>query len=343
MKWFTQSGEYTDVVLSTRVRLARNVNGLPFPSRMQAAQAKALTEQVKTAVERSALSSDFTFHDFLTLSDAEKGVLVESHAASKELAAGTLPRGLLLSSDEHISIMVGEEDHLRIQVMGAGLCIEDCLKDAQKLDTLLDESLSFAFDEKLGYLTACPSNLGCGLRISIMLHLPALTESGSIRAIVAQAGKLGFAVRGIYGEGTDAQGAIYQLSNALSLGRTESETASRLTDAAKTIIESERKLRRKITEANRMYLEDRVYRALGTLQNARILSTDEAVKLLSDLRMGAGVIEPIPTTVIDRLLSEIRPYHIITSIDGDIKTPATRDVARASLMRHRIADSMKGE
>lgn len=333
MKWYELSGNESDIVLSTRVRLARNVAGYPFPSRMTPAQAKEFVTRAHDAIQGSAIGASFTRHDFDTMTEADRGIFVEQHAASKELANGKLPRALLLSDDEHISVMVNEEDHLRIQVMGAGLCIDDCLADAEKIDLLMDESRSYAFDERLGYLTACPTNLGCGLRLSVMLHLPALTESGSIRSIIAQASKLGFAVRGIYGEGTQAEGAVYQLSNALSLGRTESETAARLKDVTMRIIETERKLRRKIAETNRMYLENRVYRALGILSNARIMSSQEAIRLLSDLRMGAGVVAPVSTTVIDRLLCEIRPYHVMRSAENTPKDPAARDIARAALIR----------
>lgn len=336
MKWYETAGTASDVVLSTRVRLARNVASYPFPARMTPAQAKELVARAHDAVNASALGASFTRHDFDLLSEAKRGMFVEQHAASKEFANGTLPRALLLSDDEHISIMVGEEDHLRIQVMGAGLCIDECLSDAEKIDLLMDEALPYAFDERRGYLTSCPTNLGCGLRLSVMLHLPALTESGSIRSIIAQASKLGFAVRGIYGEGTQAEGAIYQLSNALSLGRTESETAARLKDVTMRIIEAERKLRAKIAETNRMYLENRVYRALGILANARMMSSQEAVRLLSDLRMGAGTVEPVSTVIIDRLLSEIRPYHVLQTADVSSKDPMARDIARAALLRKRL-------
>jgi len=336
MKWFETSGTASDIVISTRVRLARNVTTYPFPSRMKPEQARELVNRADDAIHASALGASFTKYDFDALDEVQRGVFVEQHAASKELANGTLPRALLLSDDAHISIMVNEEDHLRIQIMGAGLCIDECIADAEKIDLLMDEALHYAFDETYGYLTACPTNLGCGMRLSVMLHLPALTESGSIRSIIAQAGKLGFTVRGIYGEGTQAEGAVYQLSNALSLGRTESETAARLKDVTMRIIEAERNLREKLAETNRIYLEDRVYRALGILQNARTMSSEEAIRLLSDLRMGADRIAPVDPATIDRLMCEIRPYHVIQSAEETPKTPVARDIARAALIRARL-------
>ncbi len=336
MKWYEKSGTDSDVVISTRVRLARNVSDLPFPARLDKERASALKERVNSALDSSALGANFTRYDFDSLDEIQRGMLVEQYAASKELASGTLPRALYLSDDSHMSIMVNEEDHLRLQVMGMGLCIDECMSDAKNLDTLMDERLGYAFDEKLGYLTACPTNLGCGLRLSVMLHLPALTENGAINSIITQAGKLGFAVRGIYGEGTRAEGSMYQLSNALSLGRTEEETATRLKDITMRIIETERSLRRKITDTNRMYLEDRIYRALGTLQNARILSSDEAVRLLSEVRMGANILPDIKAESIDRLMCEIRPYHILNRIGANTAQPRERDIARAELVRERL-------
>ncbi len=336
MKWYEKSGTDSDVVISTRVRLARNVLDLPFPDRISENEAKELIERVQSALDASALGANFTRYDFDKISEITRGILVEQYAASKEFASGSLPRSLHLSDDAHIAIMVNEEDHLRLQVMGTGLCIDECMEDGKKLDLLMDERLGYAFDERLGYLTACPTNLGCGLRLSVMLHLPALTENGAINSIITQASKLGFAVRGIYGEGTRAEGSMYQLSNALSLGRTEEETAARLKDITMRIIETERSLRRRITDTNRVYLEDRIYRALGTLQNARILSSDEAIRLLSEVRMGVGILTDITAESIDRLMCEIRPYHILNRIGTDTAEPSKRDITRADLCRNRL-------
>ena len=273
-----------------------------------------MLDRVQEALKASG-TLKFTRYDFHKMDHVQRGAMVERHLVSRELENGTLPRGVFLSEDEGASIMVNEEDHLRIQVIGAGMCAASCLEDAKRLDALLDESLGFAFDEKHGYLTACPTNLGCGLRVSVMLHLPAMTESGGIREVINAAAKVGLTVRGMYGEGTRATGALYQVSNALSLGYTEREILERLETAVHSIIEGERTLRRRIAKENRAYLENRVYRALALLRSARMISSEEALSLLSDVRLGAGVIDGVDTGVIDR----------------------SRDVARAEIVRTALA------
>lgn len=334
-KWFEKQGTDSDVVVSSRVRLARNVRDLPFPGRMQEDQAAALLDRVGSALD-AAGTLHFVRHDFHKLDATHRGALVERHLVSRELANGKLPRGAFLSDDEGASIMVNEEDHLRVQVIGAGLCIADCYADAARLDALLDESLGFAFDERRGYLTACPTNLGCGLRVSVMLHLPAMTESGGIREVMHAAENVGLTVRGMYGEGTRASGALYQVSNARSLGFTEQELLERLETAVRRIIEGERKLRQRLMKENRAYLEDRVYRALALLGSARILSSEEALKLLSDARLGAGVLDGVAVSTLDRLLWEIGAYNV-TLRDEKAATAAGRDVVRAELVRKALA------
>ena len=333
--WFENHGTDTDIVVSSRVRLARNVRGVAFPGRMTEDAAAKLLDQVEGALGKAGTLS-FARHDFHKLDAAHRGALLERHLVSRELANGRLPRGVFLSEDEGASIMVNEEDHLRIQVIGSGLTIASCLEDARRLDTLLDESLGFAFSERLGYLTACPTNLGCGLRVSVMLHLPALTESGGIRNVMHAAGQVGLTVRGLFGEGTRADGAFYQISNARSLGSTEQEIAERLETAVRSIIESERKLRKRLLDENKLYLEDRVYRARGILQSARLLRSEEALSLLSDLRLGAGLFEEIDAAQVDRLIREIGAYTVSLSGEG-ITTAGARDAARAELVRKALS------
>lgn len=334
-KWFEKKGSDTDVVVSSRVRLARNVRDLPFPGRMNAQAAESLLDRVENGLS-AAGTLHFSRQDFHRMDETHRGALMERHLVSRELENGKLPRGVFLSEDEGASIMVGEEDHLRIQIIGSGLCLRDCLEDAKRLDSLLDETLGFAFDEKLGYLTACPTNLGCGLRISVMLHLPAMTESGGIREVIRAADKVGLTVRGMYGEGTKALGSLYQISNALSLGFTEQELLERLENAVRSIIDSERKLRQRLSRENTAYLENRVYRALALLRSARMISSEEALSLLSDARLGAGVVQGVDTDVIDRLLWEIGPCNVSLH-DGTALTAERRDMVRADIVRSAMA------
>jgi len=329
-KWFETAGNDSDIVISTRVRLARNLKDVPFPARMNETQAADVFARISGALEPEGYSSCH----FETADDVQRLALAERRLASRELAAGKLPRGIVVNGDESVCVMVNEEDHVRIQVMGSGLCVEQCLKQARQVDNLLDQKVGFAFHEQLGYLTACPTNLGCGLRMSVMLHLPAMTESGGMRNVVATADKLGLTIRGMYGEGTRAEGAVYQISNALSFGRDEADMAQRLVAAVGRIIEAERALRAKVYAQNRPYFEDRVYRAAALLRNARLLSSQEALGLISDMRFGAGCVENISTAVLDALMWEIQPANI--TLKGENKTAADRDQTRATVVRERL-------
>jgi protein arginine kinase len=332
-EFFGKSGGERDVVVSSRVRFARNLKGLPFPWRMDEKAAEEVLDRVENALNAAPLN--FTRRDFHKMNPTERGAMAERHLVSRELVAGKLPRGVFLSPDEGVAIMVNEEDHLRIQLIGAGLCLTDCLDEAKRIDALLDEALHFAFDEKLGYLTACPTNLGCGLRVSVMLHLPALTATGGIREIISAAAKMGLTVRGMYGEGTTAGGAMYQISNALSLGVTEAEIAERLETAVRGIIDSERGLRAKIFKENPAYIENRVYRALALLKSARVMSSEEALSLISDARLGAGIIDGADADVLDRLLWEIGRDNV--SARSGASTSEGRARERAEMLRKEMA------
>lgn len=332
-KWFENIGAENDVAVSTRVRLARNLKGVPFPTRMDDKTAARVMDNVGTALAGGALK--FTRLDFDKLEAAQRGALAERHVVSRELVNGRIPRGVYVTDDEAASIMVNEEDHLRIQLMGSGLCLDRCLEEAQRIDTLLDESLGLAFSEDYGYLTACATNIGCGLRASVMLHLPALTESGGIREIINASAKVGLTVRGAYGEGTQAVGALYQVSNALSLGLNEDEIVRRLESAVRRIIDAERAVRKKLAKDNRPYIENRVYRAYGVLTCARIIGSDEALRLLSDLRLGAGILDGVDTAKTDRLLWAIGVNSLIAA-DKANSASDRRDIARAELIRNTL-------
>ncbi len=335
-KWYEKSGPDGDIAVSTRVRLARNFNDLPFPNRMTADQAKLLLDRVSAKMLGSAGGIEFRMLDLSDQTGAE--ALVERHLISWELASAQRPRGAILSRDDSVSVMVNEEDHLRIQIMGTGFCLDDCARRAESIDKLLEEGETMAFDPKKGYLTSCPTNLGTGLRAGVMLHLPALTETGAIRSIIASAEKLGFAVRGMYGEGTQATGAMYQFSNQLTLGMTEEDTISRLGEAVKNIIAQERAARINMSAENPTALNDRVWRAAGTLATARLLASDETYQLLSGLRMGVsmGLLKGITIEEVNRLLWEAGPATITESLEGSA-TAAQRDKKRATLMRQAVS------
>lgn len=335
-KWYELAGTDSDIAVSTRVRLARNFKDIPFPNRMTTEQARTVLDKVSEKMLGSAGGIEFRLVDMSSRNEAE--TLVERHLISRELASADRPRGVILSRDDSVSVMINEEDHLRIQIMGSGFCLEDCLNRAESIDKLLEEGETMAFDGKRGYLTSCPTNLGTGLRAGVMLHLPALTESGAIRSIISSAEKLGFAVRGLYGEGTKAIGAMYQFSNQLTLGMTEADTVSRLSEAVKNIIAQERAARINMSSENPTALEDKVWRAAGTLWAARLMTSEEAMPLLSDLRLGVsmGLIKGITIEKINRLQWEAGPASIAELL-GETATPSLRDKKRAELMRQAVS------
>ncbi len=332
--WYMQNGKEGDIVLSTRVRLARNLSDFPFPGNLTPEKQREVVDVVASAMASSDVGNDFKLIDMTTLTELERLQLVEKHLISRDLATGDGVRAVLLSTDESVSIMINEEDHLRIQVLGTGLCLDDCLKKAMRIDDALDRTLKYAFDEKLGYLTKCPTNLGTGMRASAMLHLPALTQGNAIRELSASVGKLGFVIRGLYGEGSVAKGALYQISNQLTLGFDEETIVKRLSDVVEQMIEHERNYREQVRKSGKLWLEDKIWRSAGILTYARSISTDEAMQLLSDLRLGAslGIID----TDIDKLNSllwEIQPANLIKNSGKEKLTPEQRDIRRAEILR----------
>ncbi len=333
-KWFDLKGEHSEAAVSTRVRLARNLRGYPFPSRMSPEQAREVLEKVSVALISGASGADFRLIELTDKNRQEAASMVERHLISPEFAGSRNVRGVVLSPDESVSVMINEEDHLRIQILGTGLCLEACLKEAERIDILLDETLPYAFDEKLGFLTNCPTNLGTGLRASVMLHLPALARTGALREIVSSAGKLGFAVRGMYGEGSAAKGDLYQLSNQFTLGFTERQIVERMMDSAQNIIAQEHAARAELKKLNPLAFEDKIWRAAGILSSARLLSSQEAEALLSELRMGSacGLISHVTPEQIDRLFFSMQPMTLSLSLGGKMP-PAGRDAARAELIR----------
>lgn len=326
-----------DIAVSTRVRLARNLKDYPFASRMSGEQKKAVINKIKAAILDSVLSGDFSFIDMETLDEIEAAALVEEHLISPEFAAERKGAGLLINKGRNVSIMINEEDHLRIQCLDKGLKLEELLNCADKLDDLFDDSLNYAFDENLGYLTHCPTNLGTGLRASVMLHLPALSANGVMGKIITAVSKLGLTVRGIYGEGTQVEASLYQLSNQVTLGITEKETIEKLKEIVIRLIEQERNARTALEAVNKEALEDRVYRAFGILSNARLLTSQDFLKLISDLRLGVSLslIENIPLETIDRLLYEAQPANLMIKEKREL-SPHERDIKRAELVREQL-------
>lgn len=330
--WYRQIGDEGDVVLSTRIRFARNLSGSPFPNRMDAAQKQDLKDRVFAALKDDP--ETLRLVDVPSLPGYEAASLVERHLISPAFAECDEGTALFLSEDEGLSLMVNEEDHLRLQTFGAGLCLEACLARADAMDSRLCDKLHFAFSDRLGYLTQCPTNLGTGMRASVMLHLPALTESKTIPLLAGTVSKLGLTIRGIYGEGTRAEGAVYQLSNQVTLGITEQEAIENLKGVALQIVGEERRARERICR-DPAY-EDRIWRALGILKTARLLNHEECMQLLSLVKIGVsmGLLE-ISAETVAALLTDVQPATLCAAAEKEF-APDERDAARAALVRERL-------
>ena len=314
-------------VISTRVRLARNLKDYPFPCRLSEQGRKKVIEKVTSAIRdsNSSIASDFNLIKLDDLTEAQGVSLVERHLVSPEFISETEGRALLLSKDESMSIMINEEDHIRLQVI-----------TADKLDTLLDENLEFAFDDKLGYLTQCPTNLGTGMRASVMLHLPALEKSRTIGRIAGNLSKLGLTIRGAYGEGSEPSGSLYQLSNQVTLGISEKAAIENLENITKQLVSQEQQARERLAKS--IDIQDSVSRSLGLLKSAMVMTHDEALKLLSNVRFGilSGQIKDVTAEVVDSLMEKIEPATLMVNAGKNLSAQE-RDIERAKILREALS------
>lgn len=343
-QWLRSVGGESDVVISSRVRLARNLWGMPFlhrSTRPQRAQALAACKQ---RLLSSSLSPQMLWVDVHTLPAIDRNLLVERHLISKEHAKGPPggsdePRGLAVSlPDESLSVMVNEEDHLRLQILQSGLALSDGLRRVSDADDLVEAGLDFAFSPRFGYLTACPTNVGCGIRLSAMLHLPGLRLLGDVEKVRRAAQDMSLAVRGFYGEGSEATGDLYQISNQTTLGKTEATLLRELEqEIIPQVIEYERTARRILLERKRRTLEDNVFRALGVLRHARLLAPDEALSMLSLVRLGIllGLITEVPEQTVTQLIVLAQPAHLQRLLGREMDQQKRRE-ARADLIRQRL-------
>ncbi len=321
-----------DMVLSTRIRLARNFTNYPFPAKMTVDQKRALGKQVAETISQANFGENrFSVVSLDSLQDWEIYALIEQHLISPEFADHPQGKTLLYSADRTISIMVCEEDHLRIQIILPGLQLEKAYDLAQKIDDLFS---GYAFDSQFGYLTACPTNLGTGLRASVMLHLPALEQQGSLNALANTISKLGLTIRGRYGEGSQATGSVYQLSNQITLGISEQHAIQNLDSVVHQLLQQESELRKAIYEKQPQQLEDQIWRSVGVLKNARILSGKECDRCISDLRFGISL-ELLPDITEETVneISEKTGAACICASEGKMLSPEERDAKRAALCR----------
>ncbi|OHW62386.1 putative ATP:guanido phosphotransferase [Andreesenia angusta] len=319
-----------DIAISSRVRVARNIKGRLFPASMSREEGL----EVRTLV-KAAIGDEFRFEysDIDDLKNIDRTILVEKRLISKELLKRPEISSFLVDRQENTTIMVNEEDQIRIQSISGGLDLDSAWEKCNRVDDILEAKLEYAFDEEFGYLTSCPSNTGTGLRASVMVHLPILVGNGLVSAIMHSVGRAGITIRGIYGEGSKAVGNLFQISNQTTLGETEQESIEKLRNIVSQIIDRETQAREILCKSSRVELEDRVYRSLGTLTNARIITTDEAMRKLSDIRLGVDLgILKLDLDRIDRLTMEIQPGSVQKKI-GDEVSEYRRDIKRAELLR----------
>ncbi|MDQ8202117.1 protein arginine kinase [Pelagicoccus sp. SDUM812003] len=331
------SAKKCPVVLMTRIRLARNLADVPFPGWAKESRKREVLETCLPAVASLPQMKRGISAEIHSLSDLEREILVERHLISRELSSHAEEAGVVISKDQSISVMINEEDHLRIQVIKSGYRFKQAWGVIDGLDTALEDQLDFAFSEKVGYLTACPTNLGTGMRASAMMHLPALVISSQMEKVVRAVNQLGIAVRGLFGEGSDASGSIFQISNQTTLGESEEEIIKRLSAVLRTIIDQEMNAREKILEKDPNKLFDKIGRAYGILQNSHLLTSSECMNLASLVRFGVDL-EMFPEktrNVVDRMFIECQPGHVKYHAGNDIDSGA-RDAFRAQYMRRQF-------
>ena len=336
-EWLKGTGPNSDIVISSRIRLARNLNKIPFPHWASKAQLDELIDKTSLAMSKVALLKHATLFKLANLDSIDKQFLVERHLMSIEHTQKTEQKAVLFNEEENIAVMVNEEDHLRIQLLQSGFNLFEAWEIINTIDDALAKFLDYAFLPDFGFLTACPTNTGTGMRGSVMLHLPALVMSRQIERVLAAISKLSFTTRGLYGEGTQASGNFFQISNQVSLGHSENEIIENINGLIRQIIEQETQARENMLSKSKDVLEDRINRALGILKSARIITSQETVELLSMVRLGSdlGMIKDIDRRTINELFITTQPAHL-QKLENKKLSAQERDLKRAELIRKKL-------
>jgi protein arginine kinase len=339
-EWLRGTGPESDVVVSTRIRLARNLVNFPFTNRATNPQKADIAAKARDAIAKADLPYRLNYTDVTQLSALDRQFLVERQLVSRELAAVLDgPRGVAFDENESVSIMVNEEDHLRLQVLRSGFALDEAWADIDRADDALEARLSYAFHAQFGYLTACPTNVGTGMRASVMLHLPALGLTKQIDKVFRALQKINLAVRGLHGEGSRAFGDLYQISNQVTLGKSEPKLLGEIREVLQTILLYERQARNALMKERRQAEQDRVARAIGTLGSATMITTEETMELLSAVRLGIHLrlIDDLPATTVNQLFIHTQAAHLQKlmgqSLDGE-----ERNAARAKYLRNKLRE-----
>jgi len=336
-EWLKGTGPKSDIVISTRVRLARNLDGFSFFNWAKPKDKEKILKLIREAVEKSKFLKKALILNMKDLTEIDRQFLVERHLMSPEHVIDPEFKALVIEDKEIVSVMINEEDHLRIQVLQSGFNVIEAWRMSDEIDTDLGKKLPYAFSTRWGYLTACPTNTGTGLRASIMLHLPVLVMTNQIGRVFQAISKLGLTMRGFYGEGTEAIGNFFQVSNQVTLGRSETDLLDKIAGIVDKLVKREESTRNVLMAKNKDEISDKIWRAYGTLKSARIITSTETIKLLSVIRLGVdlGIVSGIDRNEINKLFIITQPAHL-QKIDGKLLTPKQRDYKRADLIREKL-------
>ncbi|NQU21013.1 MAG: protein arginine kinase [Candidatus Nealsonbacteria bacterium] len=336
-EWLRGSGPESDIVISSRIRLARNLADFPFISRCSEQDRSQIERSLKECVLAIDVSPELLYVNVAQLEGVDRQFLVERHLISREHAESDGARAVVIDGRERFSLMINEEDHLRIQVLESGLALDSVWDRIGQIDDMVEQRVTYAFHKQLGYLTACPTNVGTGMRVSVMLHLPALVITQQIEKVFRSLQKISLAVRGLYGEGSQAMGDFYQISNQITLGRSEKELIKQIGEIVPVIIDYERKARDFLVQESHENLHDRVSRAYGILRTAQTISSEETMHLLSSVRMGVnlGLIGDLEIRAINELFIHTQPAHL-QKLSGSELDTADRNIERARYLRKHL-------
>ncbi|MBN8627711.1 MAG: protein arginine kinase [Planctomycetes bacterium] len=336
-EWLRGSGPESDVVMSSRIRLARNLADYPFITRASPADRTEIEKTLREGIRRLTDEMHVSYLDVSKLEGLDRQFLVERQLISREHADSEGARGVAIDENEQTSLMINEEDHLRIQVLKSGFDLTAAWQRINSIDDLIESQVTYAFHERLGYLTACPTNVGTGMRVSVMLHLPALVITRQIDKLFRSLQKISLAVRGLYGEGSQAMGDFYQISNQITLGRSEEDLVKQVSEVVPSIIDYERKAREYLVRESKQNLHDRVSRAYGILRTAQTISSEETMHLLSSVRMGVnlGLIPELQIPTLNQLFIHTQPAHL-QKLSGSELDTADRNIERARYLRKHL-------
>ncbi|MSQ97172.1 MAG: protein arginine kinase [Gemmataceae bacterium] len=338
-EWLRAVGPEADIVISSRIRLARNLSSFPFTNRANTHQKAEIEQYLQGRLQKLDIDLQLDYFNLATITPLDRQLLVERQLVSRELANSEGPRGVAVGANEIVSVMINEEDHVRLQVIRSGFSMDEAWQEADRLDDKLEEKVPYAFSEELGYLTACPTNVGTGLRASVMLHLPALVLTKQIEKVFRALQKINLAVRGLYGEGSRASGDFYQISNQVTLGKSETTIINEIRDVIPQIIAYERQARQTLTRESRPLILDRVKRAFGVLKSAAMMTSEETMDLLSSVRLGVnlGLIDDINIVVVNQLFIHTQPAHLQKLLGRELDSEE-RNSERARFLRNRLSE-----